>query len=262
MLSKFLWIVLEVCFNHYMYHSLGRFSRRQIDYIFLIFPIWDNLYENLFSGNKYQNYFNISSAENFLQNAKHWITIWIMTQNNTEYTRACSMAVSLIQFFFVRASVVFRPITPTFGNLPWQFSHSLQVYTCIQSLTTISVSRLFGSVVGALDVYPGRLGSNPTIDGIFLSAYYDFRVTCSISDNCVRMSTLWLVVRALDFYPGRLFVLIMFFGASWRLCHVSVVFSGYLHLYFQILFSERVCLRSSRKHAYIILTPLNPTFIL
>ena len=37
-------------------------------------------------------------------------------------------------------------------SLPWQILHSLYVY--IQSLTTTSGSRLFGSVVRALDFYP------------------------------------------------------------------------------------------------------------
>ena len=43
---------------------------------------------------------------------------------------------------------------PTFDYLLWQISHSLYVY--IQSLTTASASRLFGSVVRALDFYPNR----------------------------------------------------------------------------------------------------------
>ena len=42
--------------------------------------------------------------------------------------------------------------------LHWQISHSLYVY--IHSVTTASGSRLFGSMVRALDFYPG---SNPTI---------------------------------------------------------------------------------------------------
>ena len=46
-------------------------------------------------------------------------------------------------------SIVLRPVTPTFDYLPWQISHSLKVY--IQSLTTVSGSWLFGSVVRALD---------------------------------------------------------------------------------------------------------------
>ena len=58
-----------------------------------------------------------------------------------------------------------RPSTPTFDYLPWQITHSFEVY--IQSLTTASKSRLFGSVVRALDFYPGGQGSNPTIDGKF-----------------------------------------------------------------------------------------------
>ena len=56
-------------------------------------------------------------------------------------------------------------LQPTFFYLPWQISHSLYVY--IQSLTTESESRLFGSVVRALDFYPGRPCSNPTIGGKF-----------------------------------------------------------------------------------------------
>ena len=47
-----------------------------------------------------------------------------------------------------------------------QIMHSFYVY--IQSLTTASESRLFGSVVRALDFYPDRPGSNPMIGGKFL----------------------------------------------------------------------------------------------
>ena len=60
---------------------------------------------------------------------------------------------------------VLRLSTPTFDYLPWQITHSLQVY--IQSLTTVSGSRLFGSVVKALDFYLGGPGLNPTIGGKF-----------------------------------------------------------------------------------------------
>ena len=41
-------------------------------------------------------------------------------------------------------------------------------YRYIFTLTTALGSRLFGSVVRALDFYPGRLGSNPTIGGKFI----------------------------------------------------------------------------------------------
>ena len=60
---------------------------------------------------------------------------------------------------------VLRPSTPTFDYLPWQITHSFLVD--IQSLTTASESRLFGSVVRALDFYPGGPGSIPRKDGIF-----------------------------------------------------------------------------------------------
>ena len=66
----------------------------------------------------------------------------------------------------------------TFDYLPWQITHSLYVY--IQSLTTASGSQFFGSVVKALDFYPDRLGSKPTIGGNFFSYVsficYDFHV--------------------------------------------------------------------------------------
>ena len=71
-----------------------------------------------------------------------------------------------------------QPSTPTFDYLPWQIMHSLLLY--IQSLTTASGSRLFGSVARALDFYLGRPGSNPTIGGKFFSyasfLCYDFHV--------------------------------------------------------------------------------------
>ena len=44
---------------------------------------------------------------------------------------------------------VLRPSTPSFDYLPLQIAHSFKVY--IQSLTTASGSRLFGSVLRALD---------------------------------------------------------------------------------------------------------------
>ena len=55
-----------------------------------------------------------------------------------------------------------RPTTPI-DYLPWQITHSFEVY--IQSLTTASGSRLFGSVVRALDFYTGEPGSIPTTGG-------------------------------------------------------------------------------------------------
>ena len=45
---------------------------------------------------------------------------------------------------------------PTFDYLPWQISHSLFIY--IQSLTTASGSRLFGSVIRALDFISKQTG--------------------------------------------------------------------------------------------------------
>ena len=54
------------------------------------------------------------------------------------------------------------PLSP----LPSIICHSRLVY--IQSLTTASGSRLFGLVCRALDFYPGRPDSNPTIGGKFI----------------------------------------------------------------------------------------------
>ena len=65
------------------------------------------------------------------------------------------MLFSVFHFF-----PLFRPSNLFFDNLPWQISHSL--YLHIQSLTTASESRLFGTVVRALDFYPDIPGSNPT----------------------------------------------------------------------------------------------------
>ena len=56
--------------------------------------------------------------------------------------------------------MLLRPSTPTFDSLPRQITHSLYVYN--QSLTTASESRLFDSVVRALDFYLGGPGSIPT----------------------------------------------------------------------------------------------------
>ena len=61
-----------------------------------------------------------------------------------------------------------QPITPTFDYLPWEISQSLEY---IQSLTPTSESRLFGSVVRALDFYSDRPDSNPTKYGIFFFSY-------------------------------------------------------------------------------------------
>ena len=74
---------------------------------------------------------------------------------------------------------VLQPITPTFDYLPWQITHSLYVY--IQSLTTMSGSQFFGSVVRALDFYLGGLGLDPMEGGkffqlCFISLYCNFHV--------------------------------------------------------------------------------------
>ena len=52
-----------------------------------------------------------------------------------------------------------RTSTPTFDYLPWQIMHSFYVY--VEFLTIASKSRLFGSMVRALDFCPGDRGSNP-----------------------------------------------------------------------------------------------------
>ena len=63
---------------------MGRFSRRETDEIFLIFPenwirhfmqIVTSLHKmsNPVFSEKWDNYFNMSSAENFTQSAKHLI---------------------------------------------------------------------------------------------------------------------------------------------------------------------------------------------
>ena len=73
---------------------------------------------------------------------------------------------------------VLRPSTPTFDYLPWQISQSLYVY--IQSLTSESGSRLFDSVVRALDFYPDSPVRIPRKAEIFFSyasfLCYDFHV--------------------------------------------------------------------------------------
>ena len=60
---------------------------------------------------------------------------------------------------------------------------------CIQSLTTASGSPLFGSVVRALDFYPGRPGLHPIIGGKFFSyasfLCYDFHVKRHNSLPCL-----------------------------------------------------------------------------
>ena len=56
--------------------------------------------------------------------------------------------------------------------LPRQIMHSFKVY--IQSLTTASGSRLFGSVVGELDFCPGNHGSVPFRVGNFSAMLYNF----------------------------------------------------------------------------------------
>ena len=72
----------------------------------------------------------------------------------------CDFAIRLCPKKRMAPLILLWPITPTFDIRPWQISHSLQVY--IQSLTIAPGSRLFGSVLRALDYYSGRSpGSNP-----------------------------------------------------------------------------------------------------
>ena len=87
----------------------------------------------------------------------------------------CSHSIIRHIFFFCKWSyfqvvlIVLRPSTPIFDYLPWQITHSFYVF--IQSLTTASGSRLFGSVVRASDFYPDRPSSNPTKGGNVFTLY-------------------------------------------------------------------------------------------
>ena len=58
-----------------------------------------------------------------------------------------------------------RPSTPTFDYLPWQITHSL--YRYIFNLWQLRQRVDSDSVVRALEFYPDRPGSNPTISGKF-----------------------------------------------------------------------------------------------
>ena len=70
---------------------------------------------------------------------------------------------------------VLWPITPALDNRPWQISHNLLVY--IQSLTTAPGSRLFGSVVRALDFFPADRARIPRQAGIYSTMLHSFVTT-------------------------------------------------------------------------------------
>ena len=210
------------------------------------------------------------------------------------------------------------------------------------------MSRLFGSVVRALDFYPGRPGSNPTTGGNFFQLCFIplLRLPCCkmgasprfgfsspkmasrhhkwwllwrrgvlrpilpsiiclgrFHVACRYIFNLWQLGQGMDFYPGRpgtnrtiggffyffffscalflwhydfhlvkvvsyeMFVLSLFVPISLLVPHEGCAawvwyFLG-IFTYISKYCSQNVCIfGSSRKHAYIILTPLNPTFIL
>ena len=66
----------------------------------------------------------------------------------------------------IYGNIVNKVINGNIVNMMLKITEHL-IYNNIQSLTTASESRRFGSVVRALDFYPDRPGSIPPIGGIF-----------------------------------------------------------------------------------------------
>ena len=92
----------------------------------------------------------------------------VLIQNIQKHSRNVSYGCTLFrqaQLSQYSLWPLLRPSTLTSDYLPWQVTHGLYVH--IQWLTIASWSRLFGSVVRALDFYPNRPGSNPTTGGKF-----------------------------------------------------------------------------------------------
>ena len=85
-------------------------------------------------------------------------------------------SVLLLQFVSVCVSVIVIYYGVVLLLLP-SIIHRLWVY--IQSLTIASGSLLFGSMVRALNFYPGRPDSNNTIGVTFFSSmFHSLRISC------------------------------------------------------------------------------------